>query len=62
MMRSLWILSKYLSYFKVEYEDASLLIPFLKDQRSALTQDVIGVDDEGDETSDMGVPVVVRDL
>ena len=30
MKRSLWNLSKYLSSFKVQYEEASLLIPFLE--------------------------------
>ena len=32
--RSLWNLSKYLSSFKVEYEEALLLILFLKDASS----------------------------
>ena len=63
MKRSLWNLSKYISSFQVEYEDAySLLIPFLKDASSVWMGDLIGVDDEGDETRDMRVPGVVWDL
>ena len=62
MKRSLWNLSKYLSSFKVEYVEASLLISFLKDPSSMLMGDLIGVEDEGHVTRDMGVPGVAWDL
>ena len=44
--------------FKVEYKEASLLIPFLKDASSIWMGDLVGVEDEREVTRDMGVPGV----
>ena len=62
MKRSLWNLSKYYSSFKVEYAEASLLIPFLKDASSKWIGVLIDVEDGGDVTRDKGVPGVAWDL
>ena len=48
--------------FKVEYEEASLLIPVLKDASSIWIGDLIVVEDEGDVTMDIGVPGAAWDL
>ena len=53
MKRSIWNLSKYLSSFKVEYADASLLILFLKDASSKCIGDLTGRGDVVDLRCDM---------